>query len=160
MFLLLDICSYPVKKEGGHSLHSLIQAMTQVCRYKYLTYKLASKYALLGFPTLGIPCNLRVASVTMPRVPSLPIKSRVMSYPAEDFLEPNKIKAIKLINRSVSIISTSCLELLKFIVHSTQLYSYLALEPVLTIVPSLNTAVKLSTFSLMLPYRTAVDPLQ
>ena len=104
----------------------------------------------------------------MPRVPSLPIKSRVMSYPAEDFLEAKQSKAqhqnqwvekfqwfLKSLLRVSSNWSLSSTQL-----YSTELNSYLALEPVLTIVPSLNTAVKLSTFSLMLPYRTAVDPLQ
>ena len=34
-----------------------------------------------------------------------------------------------------------------------------ALDPVRTIVPSASTAVRFSTFSLILPYRTAVEPL-
>ena len=37
---------------------------------------------------------------------------------------------------------------------------FLALDPVLITVPSGSTAVRLSTFSRMEPYLTAVDPLQ
>lgn len=68
-----------------------------------------------------MPCSLSVASVITARVPSLPMRRRVRSYPAELFL---------------------------------------ALEPVTMTVPSESTAVRLSTFSLILPYRTAVDPLK
>jgi hypothetical protein len=38
-------------------------------------------------------------------------------------------------------------------------WPYLARDPVVMTVPSASTAVRFSTFSLMLPYRTAVEPL-
>ena len=45
-------------------------------------------------------------------------------------------------------------------VYSIPAEDFLALDPVLMIDPSLNTAVRFSTFSRIEPYRTAVDPLQ
>mmetsp|Transcript_6643 Transcript_6643/g.14545 ORF Transcript_6643/g.14545 Transcript_6643/m.14545 type:complete len:282 (+) Transcript_6643:578-1423(+) len=54
--------------------------------------------------TLGIPCSFKVASVITASVPSEPMSSRVMSYPAADFraldpvwiIEPSASTAVRL----------------------------------------------------------------